>query len=331
MRRHKGKYRMNYVETQYIASPKIRGKPIMKKIQIAVFLSLVFVLCQGQDQPVTFFLVSDTHYGASETIASANRSTIDMMKKLPGKKLPKEFGGIVQVPRGVIHCGDILDDGQEPDWDDYRADYGVNGEGRINFPVYETFGNHDGGIDGPVRQGIIERNKLRPGVSNTSDNGLHYSWDWGDIHFINVNLYPGAEWDSTCEWCHYFKEDFKYPLNSLEFLRKDLKEQIGASGKPVIIIQHYGWDSFSELWWTEREKEAYYKAIKDYNIIAIFQGHSHGVEKFEWKGLDIWSVGSAQKDPNPGNFLVVRIADDKMIVAEKDSGGWKQTFTKDIK
>ena len=298
---------------------------------ICCILIVMSLSAFSQEQSLTFFLVSDTHYGASETIAGANRSTIDMMKKLPGAPFPKVLAsGEVQTPLGVIHCGDILDGGEASDWDDFRADYGVDGDGRINYPVYESFGNHDGGINGPVRRGIIERNKHRPGVTNISDNGLHYSWDWGDIHFINTNLYPGSEWDSTCEWCHYFKEDFKYPLNSLEFLKKDLEENIGKSNKPVIIIQHYGWDNFSDLWWTDSEKEAYYQVIKDYNIIAIFQGHSHAVEKFTWKGLDIWSVGSGQKDPDPGSCLVVQIREGKMIIAERRPGSWGYTSSKSL-
>lgn len=287
----------------------------------------------AQSEALTFFLVSDTHYGASETIAGANRMTVNMMNNLPGSFYPKRlFKGKVGIPAGVIHCGDILDnaDTDPGAWNTYLADYGVNGEGLISSPVFESFGNHDGGINGPVRQGIIARNKLRPGVNKISENGLHYSWDWHNIHFVNVNLYPANEWDSTCEWCHYFKDDFRFPLNSLEFLKNDLASTVGNSGKPVIIIQHYGWDEFSKLWWTDAEKDAYYQVIKDYNIIAIFHGHSHGIEKFEWNSIDIWSVGSGQKDPDQGNCIVVQIHNKKMIIAERSANGWGQTFSKKI-
>ena len=303
---------------------------------ISLFVSLLVLTCNlgfAQNKAITFFLVSDTHYGASETIAGANRSTIDMMKHLPGKSYPESLeGGKVGIPLGVVHCGDILDNADtDPEaWDIYRADYGVNGEGRLNYPLYESFGNHDGGLEGPVRQGIIERNKQRPGILNISENGLHYSWNWGGIHFVNVNLYPANEWDSTCGWCHYFKDDFRFPLHSLDFLKHDLAAEVAGSDMPVIIIQHYGWDGFSELWWTGAEKDKYYQAIRNYNIIAIFQGHSHSVEKFEWKGFDIWSVGSGQRDPDPGNFLVVEINKQKMILAERTAYGWGQTFRKEI-
>lgn len=110
---------------------------------------------------LTFYLVSDTHYGASLTINSANQTTIDIMNGLPGTKFPAEAGGgLVRTPRGVLVLGDLVDEGGAEDaphfWQQFVADYGLNGEGRLAFPVYEGVGNHDGGQEDYIRWQVRE-------------------------------------------------------------------------------------------------------------------------------------------------------------------------------
>jgi len=99
---------------------------------------------------VTFFLTSDLHYGVSPTVAAANAMTVEAMNALPGGTWPAgPGGGPIGVPRGVAVLGDLIDDGADPQapewWRGFAADYGVNGEGRLKYPVYENAGNHDGG------------------------------------------------------------------------------------------------------------------------------------------------------------------------------------------
>jgi hypothetical protein len=48
-----------------------------------------------------------------------------------------------------------------------------------------------------VRANIQHRNEamgahMRPRLRSTSSNGLHYSWDWGQLHLVQLNLYPGG-------------------------------------------------------------------------------------------------------------------------------------------
>ncbi|HOT69620.1 MAG TPA: hypothetical protein PLW30_08110, partial [Candidatus Saccharicenans sp.] len=66
----------------------------------------------------------------------------------------------------------------------------------------------------------------------------------------------------------------------------------------------------------------FYKAIKNYNVIAIFWGHSHLSQFISWKGINTWCVGSGQQDPEPGQFFVVNINPKEMIVAERKKDGW---------
>ncbi len=285
----------------------------MKKIGwlLAVILLAAAVISARQD---TFFflVVSDSHYGKSDHVK--NLETIDHMNSIEGADLPGWLTGKVGKPLGVIHCGDILDSPSDSAMQQFEEDYGITGDKKLKFPIYETFGNHDGGLNQVVRQAIIRRNPKRPALAGISENGLNYSWDWNGVHFINLGNYPGNEWIDTCGWCHYFKDSFREPLFSRNFLKHDLLKNVGTSGRPVVLVQHYGWDDFSKLWWTQPDRDSLAAVIKPYNVIGIFHGHSHAVEHRTWNGISIWSAGSTVKGDKPGDILVVRYRKGKLTI-----------------
>jgi hypothetical protein len=295
----------------------------------ATALMLIAVLFfQGPPKDITFFLVSDTHYGLSDSVVRANRGAIRAMSSLPGTPFPEDLGGEwIRPPQGVIVLGDLVEDGGgesgEAQWRQFITDYGINGEGLVSYPVYEGFGNHDGGAEHPVRSGIRERNRRRPDTLAISANGYHYSWDWGRVHFVQLNLYPGSDGEDIINpWGKRFEGSWKYPLHSLEFLQRDLAERVGDSGRPVVLLQHYGWDEWGLGWWGEAERDAFFDAIEPYNIAAVFWGHSHAARHIPWRDIPTICVGSAQHDPDPGVVMVVRITGKDLVFAEKTSQGW---------
>lgn len=164
-------------------------------------------------------------------------------------------------PEFVWMLGDMTDAGTRAQWDQYEAVYGLNGEHLLRYPVMECFGNHDGGVDGIVRSNLRERNKKRAIPVNTDSLGLHYSWDMNGVHFVNLNLYPGNDWDPSCDWCKYFHESFREPQFSLRFLEEDLKLHVGETGRPIILAFHIGFDDFSRLWWTDNDRERFFQTI----------------------------------------------------------------------
>ena len=142
---------------------------------------------------VSLLLVGDTHYCAqkenvqvmNEVSASYNAALVRQLNELPGTAFPDEVGGVVPVPGGVIHAGDIVDNGDkgpdkhataETEFAAFTADWGLNGgDGKLRWPVREVHGNHDSPRgDGPVIKGIKKRNQRRAGIVNRSANGLHY-------------------------------------------------------------------------------------------------------------------------------------------------------------
>lgn len=257
-----------------------------------------------------FFIVSDTHYKAPEKqpdqldphIDEVNKRVIALLNKLPGQELPPAMGGgKIRQPKGVLHLGDMIDTGdkglgalsvqrQATEWKAYLADYGLTGtEGRLRHPVYEVHGNHDSVSEmNIVIKSMLERNRKRPGVTHISDSGLHYSWDWNGVHFAALGIVVGHN-DKNLPVGRYKAHD------SLQFLRKDLKEKVGDSGRPVILLHHIDLLRYSKPCspdserggeWSACDVAAYHEAIQGYNIAAIFHGHLHALRTDRWDGSD---------------------------------------------
>lgn len=261
---------------------------------------------QAESLDLAFFLVGDTHYLARQPnqldpiSAGTNSRLVDHLNRLPGTAIPQNAGGgTVLAPRGLIHAGDLIDSGDrsggvfpqlhQTEWTAFTADYGLTGkDGRLKYPVYEVHGNHDSpGGDGLVIKGIIERNRARPGLANVARNGLHYSWDWGPVHFVNLGIVVGAV--KEVERRRRFD-----PLDSLDFLISDLAEKVGQSGRPVVLTHHIDVARHStppnpgapavNAEWDPADVRGYYQALQAYNVIAVLYGHTHARNVFRWNG-----------------------------------------------
>jgi cytolysin (calcineurin-like family phosphatase) len=262
---------------------------------------------------IGWFSVSDTHFNpppfdGRKDVSTNNTAVINAINSLAGQAYPDPDWGAVQVPRAVTHTGDCTDRGYPDEWAAFTAAYGVNGEGLVKYPVYDGYGNHDSydaypPVSAPVN--IAQRNVLRENVW-ISSNGYHYSWDWEDVHFVQVNIYPG----NTKTYCQA----------SLDFLRDDLKKRVGQSGRPVIILQHFGFDSYSTNYWSGVDRETLYSCISNYNVAAILHGHNHnaGVENFH--GISSFSLPSSGY---LGMFTVFQVTDNSLRVAWYDAAHTK--------
>ncbi len=299
------------------------------KLIAAISCGAILMLASAAQaaRDLTFFQVSDTHYGKSPVGDKTVPMLVDKMNALPGTPYPAIIGGKVGAPRGVIHTGDITNDGKKEQWLMFVRDYGLTGkDGRLAWPVYETIGNHDGSAGLPVRNGIRERNKSRIGLTAVSDSGLLYSWDWDGIHFVSCGISVGT----TAS---------KYdPEHSFEFLEKDLKQSIGTSGRPVIVLHHFGFDKHADGWWSDEWRANYFALIKDINVIGILHGHSHDTSIYEWNQIDVYHPPHFKQDgpkdtaPVTHGFFVFHITDDELSVAERKlDDTWGMTAKKKFK
>lgn len=287
-------------------------------------------LCAGvlYGADVTFYSYSDIHYGADNGGKSPPKTRsekVEIINALPGTPYPDSVGGTVDKPRAIVMQGDLINDGAVGDkyptqWTNYVADFGVNGEGRCKFTVFEGLGNHDANENLYVFNKIRERTATRKSlglIGSVSTNGYHYSWDWDGIHFVNVNLFPGNVWEGEAD--AYGRGH--NPQFARDFLVEDLKKSVGNSGRPVVIVQHFR--PIDENWWTYSAADMFQRAIQDYNVILILVGHQGGGVNNVWRGIN-WVSSN-------GDLVVVKISPENVFTAlDRSSKDWGTAFQKRI-
>jgi len=309
----------------------------MKRFGFKLFGLLLGVVAAGLTSPslaiaapedaeaVTFIVTSDSHYVSSKNLEriDRNKATIERMNAIAGTPWPEKFGGgKVGKPRGVLALGDLIDDGDKRDetplqWRHFEKQFGLDGtDGLLKYPVFEGWGNHDGPPIGKEKFGfsvqskIRERNILRKKagrIGYVSENGMHYSWDWDKVHFVQANIYPADKQHAKVRYSLPWHD----PQGSLAFLKEDLKNNVGDSGRPVIIMSHCGVDTD---WWHPEDWAEFYKAVKPYNVIAYFYGHSGtGLRKFKPEGedkpIDCVNTGQTEK-----GFFIAEITEKRLRV-----------------
>ncbi|MBL8582395.1 MAG: metallophosphoesterase, partial [Rhizobiaceae bacterium] len=267
---------------------------------------------------------------------------VHALNLLPERHWPKSVGGSASgLPsagarigplRGIVVGGDMTDDGggqtaepeEGPQIRQFSRRY-RQGEGpvSVHFPVYAGLGNHDLDQDGRPPDVDWYRNELRDYVRLNHDPSAFfkasvpatnfdslsdcYSWDWGAVHFVQLNRFGG--------------DTRKGAADSLPWLVSDLAAS-AQGGRPVVLFQHYGWDPFSEErwdpsrttfddegggdphWWSDAERRALVDAVSGYNVVALFHGHEHETPMiYRRDGLDVVKPKAAFR----GGFALARI------------------------
>jgi len=280
---------------------------------------------------VTFISTSDPHFKAFESASwnKQNADTIEEINRIAGRPWPEKLGGgKIDAPRGVVVLGDCIDDGDKVrDDKDYTveqfkafiAHFGLDGtDGLLKYRTYETWGNHDGPPIGKSKKSKLsfqaelkKRNAVRKKngwLANLSENGLHYSWDYDDVHFVSLGFYPA---DKQHEKVRY-NPVWHNPQNALAFLKRDLAKCVGDSGRPVILMSHAGVDT---NWCHPDDWKAVYEATKKYNIVLYLYGHTG-------TGLRYWAPEGQTKKwtcINDGHttsgFFIIQIKGDRLRAA----------------
>jgi hypothetical protein len=291
-------------------------------------MQVLLCACSVLAADVTFYSYSDIHYGADNGGKSPPKTRsekVDIINSLPGVAYPDSVGGTVDKPRAIIMQGDLINDGAVADkyptqWANYIADFGVNGEGRCKFPVFEGLGNHDANENLYVFNKIKERTATRKSlnyIGNVSSNGFHYSWDWDGVHFVNLNLFGGNVWEGEADAYGMGH----HPHGARDFLVDDLVKNVGNSGRPVVVVQHFR--PVDENWWTYSAADKFHKVIQDYNVILILVGHQGGGVNNTWRGIN-WVSSN-------GDLVVLRISpDNKFTAIDRSAKEWGTPFQKSI-
>lgn len=320
-------------------------------------------------QPIdaTFLFIADIHAcrmasGLSPNCLQEGKTDAALLRNVAAlngiadKQWPAAIGGVatglrsagsrIGTPLGLVTGGDITDDGggqvTEPSEGtqllqfSQRYQQGI-GPDRVHMPVYVGLGNHDLDQNGSPPHVDWYRRELRDYVEVNHRAGVFfkppvlateydvdtdcYSWDWGGLHLIQTHRFAGDTGHGA--------------LSSLPWLKQDLATYAG-DGRPVILFQHYGWDTFSverwdpakrtyddagtgaPHWWGEADRQALLAALKGYNVIAVFHGHQHEVPMiYRRDGLDLFKPKAAYM----GGFALARVTGDSLDVVLGEAAG----------
>jgi hypothetical protein len=321
----------------------------------------------GATRDFTFFLCSDIHIGEenlkakppftkADTLARIE-SDLQAMRGLVGRPWPDQpmLAGLnldsIAAPRALILLGDITDGHKDPaEQEDQRRALdrlfpfeGVR-FGDRDVPVLACAGNHDGDPAGPLRQGLVARNRKLADAGQfaaIATNGVHFALNWSGVHWICLGLCPADTTDA--------ETPFKYgqpgpgswndPQGAMSFLKEYLARHVGASGEPIVLMHHYGFDGFSMNdwnWWTPKQRRVLYELLKDYNVAAFLHGHNHHAEHYRWPDparhaadLDFFFDGKPPANPRQYDVLscgnvcwVIHVRGDQLIAAHFKGTSW---------
>ncbi len=269
---------------------------------------------------LTFFVLSDTHCGKlPDPTHFASAKAIDLLARTgqwPAVLHGRETGflpGPVGAPAGVVFTGDITGTGSLfPLFNGlltfrrfYQQGFGANA---IDFPAYVGYGNHDLGQGGEnaeeYRAGMWDYIDQRYSgdsapvpVTSYHTESRNYSWDWDGVHLIQTHKCATDQTNGQ--------------TSALAWLADDLATY-AADGRPVVLFQHYGFDSFGmeDHWWTDQDRVDLLNTISGYNVVSIVHGHTHDADVYTYDGYQIIRVNNI-KDSD-GSFAVVRITDGRL-------------------
>ena len=186
--------------------------------------------------------------------------------------------------RGLLVAGDLTQNSRKDEREWFES-----ATWRIRDYLYEGMGNHDDmdpnfwqRLACPLLSYCVSPQDIMTSINHPRNNVLQkeqyngglYSWDWQDVHVLQLGSFIANEPAGN-------HSDID-PYQSLEFMKQDLARNVGTSGRPVILMSHYGFDGFSNGWWSEDQRRKMWEAIDGYNVVAIFSGHSHRGPYDQW-------------------------------------------------
>ncbi|HPD46537.1 MAG TPA: metallophosphoesterase [Anaerohalosphaeraceae bacterium] len=278
------------------------------KARTALFLVLVVGgAAFGRD--LTFFVWSDTHFGAYDYADTTRLEVIRQMNGLPGTRYPAEIFEDAKVgrPAFLLHLGDITEHGLAGEWDDpnladQRSYMRTLRYLTVTDKIYEVAGNHDS----------RQHTNIRGQIARRQDN-TYYAFEMEGVHFVVLDLYthlnggtPSLD-DEQLDWLRAYLDRIDDTTPVIIAMHAPPPHRTPADG-----LSRQADDTLEHLW----------HIVADKNVLAFFHGHIHRVFAGRWfefdtvapAGFAYMRRGCPQGDPV---FGVVRITDDRMTVC-----GW---------
>lgn len=238
---------------------------------------------------------------------------------------------------GSIINGDLTAFGHDWQFDKYREFY----EDDLKINNYAGLGNHDiennvndcwenncatrmaNYLEGQVNSLNVKRFDYRvsgsyykfPAYRKDHNGSMAYSWDVGDVHFVQLNNHPIY----TTNWNGWnfgsALRDYFNISSALSWLRSDLRDAANEGKK--IILNFHDWNASAY-------NSEFMQILKDYNVSAIFAGHIHSTIGKVSQYTDLHGPGKHLPVFRSGSvvyhdYLLAQFKNDQLIVKQVDS------------
>lgn len=284
--------------------------------------ALMLCSCESKQEQhtapdITFVVAADLHFDyLPETDQFCHVVAIN---KLPGTFVWPDSslfaGDTLSTLSSVIIAGDIFDKPIPEAIDLCTQRYFTQGGGerQLSYPCFPGYGNHDinpfskdsiANLAGRAAafqfmDSLLSLKQQRGEIENLHPSSRSYSWTDRGVYFVQLQAYGG---------------DTTYCESNLDWLRDDLA-LYAKDGKPVVVVQHYGFDKWAIEWWPQTEREQLFDILEPYNIKGFFVGHTHTASVQNYRGIPIYQVNNAWPDGRgKASFAVARIAGNQLSV-----------------
>jgi len=249
------------------------------------------------------------HTFINEVSEAHNKNFVKSVNTLAG-----QLGG--QKLRGIVVNGDLTEFGQAFELGKFKEVYNP---GNLPATLYPGLGNHDysNNVNDCAENNCANRmvlflrdeirNRLKltsfdfketigyqfPSIRNVYEGSLAYSWDINNVHFVQLNFFPGynTSWESYVSSAtpdgSPGARTFAFKIkSSMEWLRADLYKA-RRDGKAIILNFHdpSGHWAFTHVENGKTVGDAhsypnfeaeFNKLVSDYDVSAVFAAHIHG-------------------------------------------------------
>jgi hypothetical protein len=265
--------------------------------------AVVPVPSSSGSRDITFAAFGDTHAGEADAV-QGDAQLRAAVNSIPAHTWPAGFSknpAHYAEVRGALVLGDLTDSGTAAQFQLFRSTFGRCGtEGKLAYPVYEGYGNHDSPWVAKSSQNqhvhpVIDvldemaRNETRPGDASRlyhdpqhAGSG-HYAWKWDDIWFVHLNVSPGSTVTyrdrATHEACTFSCPSgpcnppacgneirFVDPHDATGFFRNFVKSLPLSSKQQLVVLSHFG---FGSSWWPDSDR------TELCNIVAAYRAGSN--------------------------------------------------------
>ena len=275
-----------------------------KKLCMFAGSMLVSFSAVSAERNFNFFMTGDPQY---DNGAYARNAVSDRTLKSIGDQILAD----TNLNKGLMIAGDLTQNTRPNDEFEFYQD-------AIDFYedyVYDGQGNHDEHEpdDSIQRTGCavnatwcvneddlisyLRRSRSTP--VDMSPDGAVYSWEWQGIHFIQLGTFAGNR--------SYEKGQFPdvNPYDSLNFMRSDLAKNVGATGKPVVLMMHYSLNDAKEGGaWRQSSVADFWDSLEGYNVVGVMSGHIHYGTGGGWNRTAYRPAGATKGPDSLPNIVV---------------------------